>query len=149
MSRVGSGVGVAIAGIALFALTACTPGVTQYWRLSEGGALSTAWCHNRTIDSVTVTLGADDDSTLRSFTVTGPATFVEKGQPVSLQSVAPGWTAAPPLDMDGDWSKITVTTTSKQTTDVAGSVEREEFSSDEWVASPPPGLDMVTCELLD
>ena len=149
MSRVPRGVLVAAAGAILIALTGCTPGVTQYWHLTADGQLSTAWCHNRTIESLTVTLVADDYSTVQTFTVEGPATFVEEGKPVSLQEVAPGWSAAPPIEIDRDWTKITLTSTSRETSDSAGSAERGELSPDAWITSPSPGLGVVSCELLD
>lgn len=142
-----AGAGVMAAGV-LLALTACTPGVTQYWRLSDDGSLSTAWCQNRTIDSLTVALVADDYSTVQTFTIEGPALFVEEGQPVSLSRVAFGWSTPPPIDANGDWSKITITSASGDTIDFAGSAERDELALDDWIASPSPSFGTVSCELV-
>lgn len=153
MKRIARRIGLAATTAStLLVLSACTPAVTQYWLLSDDGDLSTAWCHNRTIEALTVTFVAnktEDSLASQSYTVEGPPLFVPKGQVVSLSKVAPGWTTPPAVDLDADWYAIEIDSTNRTTAEFAGRVERVELTSDDWVASPAPGPFVESCELLD
>ena len=136
----------------VLALSACTPGMTQYWQLDANGGLATAWCYNQTIESLTVTFLAnntEDAAPSQTYTVEGPAVFVKEGQSISLAHVAPGWTTPPPIDLDADWYAISIDSAMRGTTDYAGYIERSDLRLDGWTASPSPGLGVASCELLD
>jgi len=152
MSRFGRGAANVVCATALIlALTSCTPSTPHYWLLSQNGELSTAWCHNLTIESLTVSLYSTGSTSepLRAFTVEGPSTFIEEGEPVTIGHIAEGWSDAPRIDLDGEWSRIVIESGAGDYVHDPQSVDRSQLEIGEWVADPEPGLFAVPCDLAD
>lgn len=141
--------GLLIAGV-LLALSACTPGQAQHWRVTASGDVSFASCLQFTVDTLTVStrvnVGDAFTGTPQQFEITGPEVFFNDGESFSLSSVAAGWSEAETLDMAADWYDLKLEGSHNGRQTLLAYVDRVDLRVDEWVQTPQPGIGVVGCD---